>query len=324
MSKTIYSRPPIVSGNPDDSWVFNADEPYVTPAGFTTDEASTGTGSLHVEPITNSTSNHAKFILRYVPDSEISLLDLDDFSIDFLIDDAGTSYDVNQFYINLYTLTPDSDDGGWYDCRFDYVSTSGSISSWTSLRFDGATTATATGDKIGGACPSSYDQMPMGSKVLFISVNLGDTSGNDSGVGGYFDNAVMTLDGNTTSWDFEPPNGAGKASFGFTAKYRKGANVPSGNTQFTFKSGGLDFHSSSYDWLVVNQGDSNAQFKGEGSINGEGSYHFMLWAGDDDAGDTFRIKIWEEVNGTEAVVYDNGMDQPIEGGQIVVHSPKGR
>jgi len=110
----------------------------------------------------------------------------------------------------------------------------------------------------------------------------------------------------------------GKATFGFVSKYKKGADTPTGNTEFQFKAGDLNFHSSSYDWLVVNQGGTNAQFKGMGTINGEGSYKFMLWAGDDDP-DTFRIKIWEEVDGVETVVYDNGVQQPIGGGSIVVH-----
>jgi len=114
------------------------------------------------------------------------------------------------------------------------------------------------------------------------------------------------------------PSLEGKANFGFVSKYKKGATVPEGNTEFVFHAGNLNFHSSSYDWLVVNQGGTNAQFKGMGTINGEGSYKFMLWAGDDDP-DTFRIKIWEEVNGVETVVYDNGVQQPIGGGSIVVH-----
>jgi parallel beta-helix repeat protein len=114
------------------------------------------------------------------------------------------------------------------------------------------------------------------------------------------------------------PNLEGKATFGFVSKYKKGANVPEGNTEFQFKAGNLNFHSSSYDWLVVNQGGTNAQFKGMGTINGEGSYKFMLWAGDHDS-DTFRIKIWWEDDSDEHLVYDNGTDQEIGGGQIVVH-----
>jgi hypothetical protein len=315
----------IVNGNPDDGWVFNAEPPFVTAADFTADEASIGMGSLRVDPITNSAGNNAKFILRYVPDSEILASDLAAFSIDFLIDDAGTSTDANQFYINLYTLTPDPDDGSWYDCRFDYVATSGSTSSWTPLAFDPTTVATAVGDNIGGACPSSLDGMPPGTTVLFISINLGDTSGNDSGVGGYFDNANLTVDNSTSTFDFET-GFSGRASFAFSSRYQKGASVPSGNTQFTFQAGDLSLHSTAYDWLVVNQGGSNAQFKGTGTINQLPSptgddFKFMVWAGDGTP-DTFRIKVFYEDGGIEHVIYDNGFDQAIEGGQIVVHKGK--
>ena len=76
----------------------------------------------------------------------------------------------------------------------------------------------------------------------------------------------------------------------------------------------------------MNQGGTNAQFKGGGTINGElapnsEAYKFMLWAGDGEP-DTFRIKIWWEENETEHVVYDNGFDQAIGGGSIVVHTKK--
>jgi hypothetical protein len=122
----------------------------------------------------------------------------------------------------------------------------------------------------------------------------------------------------------------GKANFGFVSKYKKGASVPTGQTEFNFQAGGLNFHSDSYDWLVVNQGGTNAQFKGSGAINGEAAptgdlYWFMLWASDltPDADDTFRIKIWyEDELGAEVVVYDNGFDQSIGGGSIVVHTAK--
>jgi hypothetical protein len=112
---------------------------------------------------------------------------------------------------------------------------------------------------------------------------------------------------------------AGKATFGFVSKYKKGASVPEGNTEFQFKAGNLNFHSTAYDWLVVNRGGTRAQFKGSGTINGSGDYKFMLWAGDGEP-DTFRIRIWSEENGPEVVVYDNGTDQAIGGGSIVVHT----
>jgi PKD repeat protein len=117
------------------------------------------------------------------------------------------------------------------------------------------------------------------------------------------------------------PSLSGKANFGFVSKYKKGAEVPTGNTEFVFKAGDLNFHSSSYEWLVVNQAGTNAQFKGSGTINGAGDYKFMLWARDDDPtyGDTFRIKIWIDPD-EENPIYDNGFDQSIGGGSIVVHT----
>ncbi len=115
----------------------------------------------------------------------------------------------------------------------------------------------------------------------------------------------------------------GKATFGFVSRYKKGKTIPDGNTEFQFKAGGLNFHSESYEWLVVNQASSRAQYKGKGTINGASApngspYKFMIWA-IDGSPDTFRIKIWWEDGAAEQVVYDNGVDQAIGGGSIVVH-----
>jgi len=116
----------------------------------------------------------------------------------------------------------------------------------------------------------------------------------------------------------DDPSLEGRANFGFVSKYKKGATVPTGNTEFVFQAGDLNFHSSSYEWLVVT-GSNYARFKGAGTINGSGDYKFMLWAGD--GPDTFRIRIWtEDAGGLETDVYDNGMDQPIGGGSIVIHA----
>ncbi len=111
----------------------------------------------------------------------------------------------------------------------------------------------------------------------------------------------------------------GQANFGFVSRYKKGANTPDGHTNFVFDAGGLHFQSSEYDWLVVT--GNNAKFKGVGTIeDASGTYKFMIWADDDP--DTFRIKIWEEVNGSEDIVYDNGSKQAITGGNIFIHKEK--
>ncbi len=128
------------------------------------------------------------------------------------------------------------------------------------------------------------------------------------------------------------PTLEGKASFGFVSKYKRGANVPEGQTQFQFKAGDLNFHSDSYEWLVV--AGAKAMFKGVGTINGTGNYGFMLSAIDSvltpstDV-DLFRIKIWDRDNG-DVIVYDNQMSDSddadpttaIGGGNIVVHKAK--
>ena len=124
----------------------------------------------------------------------------------------------------------------------------------------------------------------------------------------------------------------GKANFSFVAKYKKGANTPDGNTEFQFKAGGINFQSSSYDWLVV--AGAKAKYKGVGTINGAGNYGFMLTGTDSDVQgggnvDTFRIKIWDK-NDFDGVVYDNMMDASddgydgtdLGGGSIKIHKAK--
>ncbi len=141
----------------------------------------------------------------------------------------------------------------------------------------------------------------------------------DSGHPGWNDEPMGPSDMYSVEYEGCNAGLTGKATFGFVSKYKKGASIPTGNTEFQFHAAGLNFHSDSYDWLVVT-GSNFAKFKGVGTINGEGTYKFQIWAGDNDP-DTFRIKIWYE-DGGEVVVYDNGMDQEIGAGSIVIHSKK--
>ena len=78
---------------------------------------------------------------------------------------------------------------------------------------------------------------------------------------------------------------------------------------------------------------AKAQFKGSGTINGQGDYGFMLTAVDGAVNggggtDRFRIRIWERSTG--AAVYDNQMDAgdtadpttALGGGSIIIHTTK--
>jgi hypothetical protein len=70
------------------------------------------------------------------------------------------------------------------------------------------------------------------------------------------------------------PSLTSKANFGFVSKYQNGATVPTGNTEFQFKAGNLNFSSTVYEWLVI--AGARAQYKGSGKINNAGDYRFML------------------------------------------------
>ena len=103
------------------------------------------------------------------------------------------------------------------------------------------------------------------------------------------------------------------------SKYLKGAIVPTGNTQFKFKVGDLDFNSTEYDWLVI--AGQKALFKGTGTINGEGTYKFMISAIEGTTGEgKFRIKIWDGLS--DEIIYDNqlGVDEDADPTTTIVGS----
>jgi PKD repeat protein len=129
-------------------------------------------------------------------------------------------------------------------------------------------------------------------------------------------------------WIIAPPGSypadptlTGKATFGFVSKYKKGQSYPTGNTEFQFHVASMNFHSHTYEWLVI--AGPLAMYKGTGTINGEGNYGFLVTARDGQINggggiDTFRIKIWDENNG-DLIVFDNNDDIALGGGQITIH-----
>jgi PKD repeat protein len=200
---------------------------------------------------------------------------------------------------------------------------------------DGTTSAgTITAGTVGGshtfAAPGVYtvkltvtDDDGGAGSGMYQYVVVYDPSGGFVTGGGWIDSPKGAYAAN--------PDLTGRANFGFVSKYQKGATKPTGQTQFQFQAGDLRFHSTAYEWLVV--AGPKAQYKGTGTINGTGSYGFLLTANDGQVQggggvDRFRIKIWDTASG--AIVYDNqrgaGDDAPatdaIEGGSVVVHSGK--
>jgi hypothetical protein len=218
-----------------------------------------------------------------------------------------------------------------------------------------------TGTQAGPTCSFDWDDSTTTSGVLATT-----TSGNWScvatrtlGTPGVYEVKVTLTDGNTGmttvsfqyvvvfdpsggfvtggGWIVSPagayaanPTLTGKANFGFNSKYQKGANVPTGETEFQFSAAGFNFHSSVYDWLVVS--GYKAQYKGTGTVNGTGNFGFLLTATDGKINggggiDKFRIKIWDKASGM--IVYDNNLGagddidaanpQALAGGSITIH-----
>jgi hypothetical protein len=195
------------AGENQAGWLFNRDVTTATPYEFNTDEASIGTGSLYVLPISANASD--KFIGENFPGVRIA--DLNSFSYDFQIGSGGTATDANDFYLNVYANFGVSDDNKFYDCRYNVVPTTGSVGSFTTVTFDPTLSYPVT--TRGGAsaspftCPSipaDMNTLSAGSNIRAFALNVGDTSASDTGLDGYLDNVVVDTDADTTIYDFEP------------------------------------------------------------------------------------------------------------------------
>jgi hypothetical protein len=129
--------------------------------------------------------------------------------------------------------------------------------------------------------------------VVIYDPNGGYTYG-----GGYFNSPAGALVGD--------PTATGKASYGFTVNYFKGATYPKGETQFKLEVANFEFNALNFDYLVM-QG-AKAQFRGTGKITGDQSgYGFIMTVIDgslDGSGiDKIRMKIFNKNTGQ--IIYDN-------------------
>lgn len=236
--------------------------------------------------------------------------------------EPGTLYAVTSATINLASTFSDIGTQDTHSCAIVWD--------------DGATTAGTVNEANGsGGCIASHTFTAAG--VYTIQVTVTDDDGGTDTESTF----VVVYDpsaGFVTGGGFiDSPMGAykpdpaltGKANFGFVSKYQKGATVPTGQTEFQFKAGDLNFHSESYEYLVVS--GARAQYKGVGSVNGMDGYRFIMTVTDGQLSggggqDKLRMRIWAPDGG---LVYDNGTvnnedidlsdQQAISGGSIVIH-----
>lgn len=178
---------------------------------------------------------------------------------------------------------------------------------------DGTTTPAVVA-AAGGAGTAAGSHTYAQDGMYLVTIEVTDKDG-DTGTSAAADVVVYNPDASVSGrGTIESPAGAyvpdggvtGSARFGFVSRYRRGATVPTGRTDFVFRIADFRFVSTAYDWLVV--AGARAQFKGTGTVNGAGDYGFLLTAIDGDlpgggGQDRFRIKVWNRISGD--VVYDN-------------------
>ncbi len=191
---------------------------------------------------------------------------------------------------------------------------------------DGSPASPATVTEANGAGVANADHIYRAAGVYTVAASVSDSCGSAAVIrqlvvydpSGGFVTGGGWIDSPAGAY-LADPNLTGRANFGFVSKYLKGATVPIGQTEFQFQTAKLNFHSESYQWLVV--AGARAQYKGTGSVNGSGGFSFLLTAVDGDLlsdarrADRFRIKIWHtDVNGNDMADYDNQIDPALQGG----------
>ena len=137
-------------------------------------------------------------------------------------------------------------------------------------------------------------------------------------------NAYRSSDHDPVVIGLQLASGAGKVtgagsyaggSFDLSAQFRRMATTPSGTTQLTL-DGGLNFSSTSYDWLVVS--DNRATYAGSGVLNGTAGYGFLVSVVDGGkpriGNDRIRVVIWQ-IGG--ANVFDQSGN--LTNGNLTVH-----
>ncbi len=237
----------------------------------------------------------------------------------------GEADSLSLFFIGEPVVLPVADAGGPYlvqvDCSVDLDGSASYHPDGTIVSYDWNFGDNTTGS--GVLVSHTY------TAVGIYEVNL--TVTDDSGVQASDTTMVVVYDPDTGSatgggwfWSApgnlkQDPESEGKATFGFVVKYKH--ETAGGNLEFQYHVGDINLKSSDITWLMVS--GANAQFQGEGTINGDGLYTFRVLAKDGDkAGgqpDEFTIRIWQGID-TEADPIYQAINAQLGGGNIIIHN----
>src|SRR5205823_1558598 len=151
--------------------------------------------------------------------------------------------------LTLSATVDDSTNGG-SNIASAYYSINGGISYQMLLTPNAAATKEASADLVPFSQPNVYN----------VCVHGMDSAGNTGAdacillpvydpTGGFVTGGGQVA--SPAGADLVNTSMAGQATFGFVSKYLPNSNTPSGNLEFQFKEGNLNFKSTSMDWLVV-------------------------------------------------------------------------
>jgi len=239
----------------------------------------------------------------------------------------GQVTSLSPFFIGEPTappIPPIAEAGGPYLVQVDYsVSLNGSASydpDGTIVSYDWDFGDNTTGT--GVLAPHTYTA----EGIYEVNLTVTDDSSaqsSDTTMAVVYDPATGSATGGGWFWSAQgnlkgDPESEGKATFGFVVKYKQGA--ADGNLEFQYHVGDINLKCIDITWLVVSS--PNANFQGEGTINGEGLYTFRVLAKDGDKTggqpDEFTVKIWEGTD-TEADPIYQALNAELGGGNIIIH-----
>lgn len=257
-TNTVTVRGNTAAGENQPGWMFNRDVSTSTPFEFKPGNASIGSGGLYVSPVANdftgtcSSSTPApmpgcdKFIGEYFYLDSVD--SFNSMSYDFKIAGSGTNASAGQFYANVYISNTNSP-YHYKDCKLDFVPSVGSTSGYTTYTFDKDTVAT----KVSGTNCGTGTKLDdfAGQYIRMIAINVGDTSSNDAGLAGYYDNVVVNGTSSNT-FDFEPFVPSIPSNLGFVSSDQVCGGYT--NTNWTQPKWGAVVGATSYDYRALYNG----------------------------------------------------------------------
>ena len=232
---------------------------------------------------------------------------------------------LSLFFIGEPVVLPVADAGGPYlaqvDCSVDLDGSASYHPDGTIVSYDWSFGDNTTGS--GVSVSHTYTVVGIYDVDLTVTDDRGVQS-SDTTMVVVYDPDEGSATGGGWFWSAQgnlkqDPESEGKATFGFVVKYKH--ETAAGNLEFHYHVGDINLKSSDITWLVVS--GANAQFQGEGTINGDGLYTFRVLAKDGDkAGgqpDEFTIKIWQGTD-TEADPIYQALNAQLGGGNIIIHN----